>query len=96
MFETGRNEWRTLRRLAAARDAQRQPLLRPQAAGWLRQAPAEAGDAYDEYVSDPAKPVPFIEDVNIGMQREYMVADQRFAARRPDVLVYRPSRWKTT
>ena len=39
-------------------------------------------------MSDPAKPVPFIEETNIGMTAEYMVGDQRFASRRPDVLVY--------
>src|SRR5262249_56475582 len=43
---------------------------------------------FDEYVSDPAKPVPYIDKVGIRMLPEYMVADQRFAARRPDVLVY--------
>jgi putative CocE/NonD family hydrolase len=48
----------------------------------------EPADAFDEYVSDPAKPVPFIEETNVGMTIEYMVDDQRFAARRPDVLVY--------
>src|SRR5262249_33095305 len=45
-------------------------------------------DAFDEYVSDPSKPVPFIENVAIGMTREYMTDDQRFASRRPDVLTY--------
>jgi putative CocE/NonD family hydrolase len=39
-------------------------------------------------VSDPAKPVPYTEAITTGMTREYMVEDQRFAARRPDVLVY--------
>jgi hypothetical protein len=53
-----------------------------------RTAPAETGDAFDEYVSDPSKPVPFIEETSVDMAAEYMVADQRFAARRPDVLVY--------
>lgn len=43
---------------------------------------------FDEFVSDPAKPVPFINKTDIGMVREYMTADQRFAATRPDVLVY--------
>ena len=42
----------------------------------------------DEYISDPAKPVPFTQDIDIGMTKEYMTDDQRFAARRPDVLVY--------
>jgi uncharacterized protein len=45
-------------------------------------------DEADEYVSDPAHPVPFVETIGMGMTREYMTADQRFAARRPDVLSY--------
>ena len=39
-------------------------------------------------MSDPAKPVPYINYVAIGMTREHMVDDQRFASMRPDVLVY--------
>jgi putative CocE/NonD family hydrolase len=41
-----------------------------------------------EYVSDPAHPVPYTEDVHIGRTREYMTDDQRFASRRTDVLTY--------
>jgi putative CocE/NonD family hydrolase len=44
--------------------------------------------SWDEYVSDPAKPVPFINKTGTGMFQEYMTADQRFASQRPDVLVY--------
>lgn len=43
---------------------------------------------YDEYVSDPMNPVPYTEDVHLHRTREYMTDDQRFAARRPDVMVY--------
>ncbi|PYV14400.1 MAG: X-Pro dipeptidyl-peptidase [Acidobacteria bacterium] len=43
------------------------------------------------YASDPAKPVPFIPGLSPGMAQRYMVDDQRFAARRPDVLVYQSS-----
>jgi putative CocE/NonD family hydrolase len=43
---------------------------------------------YDEYLSDPAKPVPYLENITIGLAAKYPTADQRFAARRPDVLVY--------
>jgi putative CocE/NonD family hydrolase len=50
-------------------------------------APAGSG-GYDEYVSDPNRPVPFVETQATGVPREYMSADQRFAAKRPDVLVY--------
>ncbi|MGH7223464.1 MAG: CocE/NonD family hydrolase C-terminal non-catalytic domain-containing protein, partial [Gemmataceae bacterium] len=32
--------------------------------------------------------MPYLDKIVIGMSPEYMVADQRFAARRPDVLVY--------
>lgn len=43
---------------------------------------------YTEYLSDPAKPVPYTQDVHLQRTREYMTDDQRFAARRPDVLVF--------
>jgi uncharacterized protein len=43
---------------------------------------------YDEYVSDPAKPVPFVSYPATDVPQEYMVSDQRFAASRTDVLVY--------
>jgi len=42
----------------------------------------------DEYVSDPAHPVPYTEDVHFDRTREYMTDDQRFASRRTDVLTY--------
>jgi putative CocE/NonD family hydrolase len=41
-----------------------------------------------DYISNPAKPVPYVEKAHMGRTREYMTDDQRFAARRPDVLVY--------
>ena len=51
------------------------------------EAPAE-GNTFDEYVSDPAKPVPFINYAALEVPQEYMVSDQRFADSRADVLVY--------
>ena len=50
--------------------------------------PTNTGDSNDAFVSDPNKPVPFISEIDMDMKREYMTADQRFAARRPDVLTY--------
>jgi len=56
--------------------------------------PAAAADAYDEYVSDPAKPVPYRQRPTLDSEApgstwdEWLVDDQRFAASRPDVLVY--------
>jgi putative CocE/NonD family hydrolase len=48
----------------------------------------EERESFDEYVSDPAKPVPYIGYVAQRRPVEYMTDDQRFAASRPDVLVY--------
>lgn len=50
--------------------------------------PPDSESGFDEYVSDPAKPVPYIPNISIRMTREHMLDDQRFAASRPDVLVY--------
>ncbi len=45
--------------------------------------------SYQEFVSDPKKPVPYSEDIKtVFTPRKYMTDDQRFAARRPDVLVF--------
>jgi len=43
---------------------------------------------FDEYISDPHRPVPYIPDISNGRGREYMTGDQRFAWQRPDVLSY--------
>lgn len=51
-------------------------------------------NSFDEYVSDPLKPVPFSKDVRIRMNAEYMIEDQRFSASRPDVLVYQTEELK--
>jgi putative CocE/NonD family hydrolase len=49
--------------------------------------PSEA-ESSDEYVSDPAHPVPFVNYTTDTVPQRYMVDDQRFASTRPDVLVY--------
>ena len=41
-----------------------------------------------KYTSLPDKPVPYTEDIHLNRTREYMTDDQRFASRRPDVLVF--------
>lgn len=87
VFETGANRWRSFDHWPPKE--QREKNLYCAANGALVfAAPTEAGEAFDEYISDPAKPVPFTEDTATGMTREYMTDDQRFAARRTDVLVY--------
>jgi putative CocE/NonD family hydrolase len=88
MFETGANRWRKFDVWPPATVAKKS--LYFHAGGKLSfEAPKEASAAYDEYVSNPAKPVPYIGGQAAGMTREHMVDDQRFAASRPDVLAYR-------
>jgi len=91
VFETGTNQWKTYSSWPPAEASPLTFYLR--SGGRLstegKAAPAPAGgSAFDEYISDPAHPVPYIEGVRGGRDNQYTVADQRFAAQRPDVLVY--------
>jgi len=87
-FETGSNRWRTFDSWPPKSAAARSLYLH--AGGTLSFAPPSAAErgAYDEYISDPAQPVPFLATRSTGMRPDYMAHDQRFAASRPDVLVY--------
>ena len=49
----------------------------------------EKSFTFEEFISDPKKPVPYSEDIKLVFTpRKFMTDDQRFAARRPDVLVF--------
>ncbi|WP_299624457.1 CocE/NonD family hydrolase [uncultured Tenacibaculum sp.] len=49
----------------------------------------KSGSAKIQFVSDVKRPVPYSEDIKtVFTPRKYMTDDQRFAARRPDVLVF--------
>lgn len=88
IFNTGANRWLTF---DAYPPKQASEMVLYLNAGGKLTSEAPTGndkDAFDEYTSDPSKPVPFTTSTAIGMTREYMTDDQRFAARRPDVLVY--------
>lgn len=89
LFETGTNRWREH---AVWPPPETKPLaLYFHPRGRLATQPpadATAETAFDEYISDPDKPVPYIDQIGFRMLPEYMAADQRFAARRPDVLTY--------
>jgi putative CocE/NonD family hydrolase len=86
MFQTGTHEWRRYDQWPP-KNATRQAFYFRAGRALRSAAPAEAG-AFDEYVSDPANPVPYLGYPATGMRRDYMTEDQRFAATRPDVLVY--------
>jgi len=86
MFLTGVNEFR---RLDAWPPKNLQPttLYFDRDGGLSRTAPAGQRE-FDEYVSDPNRPVPYVGYIASGMTSDYMTEDQRFASRRPDVIVY--------
>jgi putative CocE/NonD family hydrolase len=87
VFDTGRHEWRAFdawppRGVSAAS-------VYLAAGGRLDvRAPGER-KAFDEYVSDPARPVPFVASVPTRVPSAWMTEDQRFVETRQDVLVYR-------
>lgn len=86
IFLTGSNEWKKFASWPPKETENK--TLYFHANGKLSfDAPAEK-DSFDEYVSDPNKPVPYQNGVQPRRTREYMIDDQRFAARRPDVQVY--------
>jgi uncharacterized protein len=90
IFETGSNRWTTYDAWPP-KNIELKKFFFHQKGKLTDVAPATVGQGkweYDKYVSDPAKPVPYTEDVHLRRTREYMTDDQRFAARRPDVLVY--------
>ena len=88
VFETGANLWRRFDAWPPKEAVARTLYFR--VGGFLDFNPAtDAAEAFDEYVSDPAKPVPVSLEPSTGYPRSYPVQDQRFAACRPDVLVYK-------
>lgn len=87
VFDTGRDEWRQFDAWPPKNTTTTALYLQP-GGGIAFTPPAAASAEYDEYVSDPAHPVPFASEVAQNMTREHMAADQRFAATRTDVLTY--------
>lgn len=86
VFETGTNVWRQYPQWPPA-GAQTKTLYLKAGGklGWSQ----DTTRAFDEYISDPAKPVPFTNAISLNVPQEYVVGDQRFAASRTDVLVYK-------
>jgi putative CocE/NonD family hydrolase len=87
IFETGTQRWRRFDAWPP-REAKEQTIYLQAGGGLAFNPPGEGAAAFDEYVSDPAKPVPFTQEITTDYPRGYPLHDQRFASSRPDVLVY--------
>ncbi|HLF35534.1 MAG TPA: CocE/NonD family hydrolase [Cyclobacteriaceae bacterium] len=87
IFITGINQWKEFDQWPP-KGSESQPIYLHQN-GNLSWSQAGNDMKYTEYLSDPSKPVPYTEDVHFNRTRTYMTDDQRFASRRPDVIVFR-------
>ena len=86
IYITGANEWKSFSKWPPAE--KKDEILYLQADGKLSGTKPGSTNSFSEYISDPAKPVPYEEQVHFNRTRTYMSDDQRFAARRTDVLVF--------
>ena len=86
VFETGSNQWKQYDTWPPANVNRSNYYL--QKGGRLSTATSKEKEAYSEYTSDPADPIPYTNGVFEGRNNEYLVEDQRFAAKRPDVLTF--------
>jgi hypothetical protein len=86
IFVTGSNEWRNFDSWPPKNTLEKTIYFQTgESAGFEKPS---TKTSFDEYVSDPWNPVPYTEDVHAPRTAEYMTDDQRFASRRPDVVVY--------
>lgn len=86
VFQTGMNQWRKFDSWPPA-SAKPQTIYLETKGKLAWQQAAQQG--FDDYVADPNKPVPYIGSLATRVLNSYMTEDQRFAATRPDVLVYK-------
>ncbi len=89
VFDTGANQWRTFNNWPPKTTTEQSFFL---SAGTLSTSTPTGNvpgiDVAAEYTSDPAKPIPYTDGIWARRNNAYMIEDQRFAARRPDVLVF--------
>ncbi len=96
IFESGTMEWKKLPKWPLACETgcagKMKPLYLEAGQGLGFEAPAQSGAAYDEYVSDPAKPVPYVHrpvrNDDGDQWRYWLTTDQRHVDGRTDVLTY--------
>ncbi|MFQ5770088.1 MAG: CocE/NonD family hydrolase [bacterium] len=88
VFETGSNQWKSYDHWPP-KQAKEKKLYFHGHGNISFTPPFEASElAFDSYTSDPDKPVPWSSEIRTSQGHLWMIEDQRFASRRPDVLVY--------
>jgi len=87
IFISGSNEWKKFNQWPPKNTVQKTLYFQPNGK-MAFEAKKTKNSSFDEYISDPAAPVPYQAGVQARRTREYMLDDQRFAERRPDVKTY--------
>lgn len=87
VFFSGENEWKRFEQWPPKNVEYKNIFMNGDAKLSMNESDAKT-NSFSEYISDPAHPVPYTEDVHLGRTAEYMVDDQRFASRRTDVLTF--------
>ena len=85
VFETGTNKWKTY---TAWPPKNASPVIWNLGRNKTLSFDKTPSSGFDEYISDPAKPVPYLNTSSGERVNEYMAADQRFTSERKDVLSY--------
>jgi uncharacterized protein len=90
VYDTGSEQWKSYSAWPPENTANKRIWLDEKGnLSWS--APEKSGESFDEYISDPDKPVPYTApflDARSFYNRQYLSEDQRFTSTRPDVLVY--------
>ena len=85
VFDTGKKEWKSYD-VWPPKNAVKQSFYLSEN---QELSSAKKGSSKTQFISDVKRPVPYSEDIKtVFTPRKYMTDDQRFAARRPDVLVF--------
>jgi len=89
VFQTGVNKWRKFNAWPPIQVQDRKIYVEDHGSLLFNPLHVDKDYSFDEFLSDPNKPVPWSTSIQTQQGHIWMVADQRFASRRPDVMVYR-------
>ncbi len=88
LFDTGSHEWRNYETYNPTEGTDTALYLTENGGLTFSTDALKANGGFNEYVSDPAHPVPYTQKVTLNYPPDFMTEDQRFASARPDVLTF--------
>lgn len=88
-FDTGTNQWHDFEEWPPLNLEKTRMYFSKDEGLYFDNPAVKNSDYFDQFVSDPDNPVPFTNEITHTWGQKFMVEDQRFADRRPDVLTYK-------